>query len=389
MSISILLDKSALQRLSHDELLRLSHHYMVAAPQVLVFELLGDLTKDEAKPEKSEAMVQALSRNLRAAMPKVCADARDMATGSLLGRPVPMTGQIPMAGGIPIVDNEGKRGVVFDEAPEMEAMFRWHLGRFTEDERAQSLHWRQSTKALDMEAFQRFLRKIHPKLDGVRTIPQVVTYVDQVLATPNYQRLFAQWASAEARAVGRLQDLVLKRWDHLKPPSLHAFAPYAHHFLRVSMAFYIGLHVGAITTRKSNWIDVEYLRYLPFCQVFTTGDQLQVDLARELMRKDQDMIAADDLKADMARLIAWWDGLSKDERHEEAAEFGSQPPDLDGSPTAALWRKKFGPRKKGRGNLALKMTPEQNKALFEKLRPQMEAAQAALAQAKMARQGER
>lgn len=387
MSITILLDKSALQRLSHDELLRLSRHYMVAAPQVLVFELLGDLTKDEAKPEKSEAMVQALSRNLRAAMPKVCADAREMATGSLLGRPVPMTGQIPMAGGIPIVDNEGKHGVVFDEAPEMEAMFRWHLGRFTEDERAQSLHWRQSTKALDMEAFQRFLRKIHSRLDGVKTIPQVVTYVDHVLASPNHQRLFAQWASVEARAVGRTQEMVLKRWDHLKPPNLQAFAPYAHHFLRVSMAFYIGLNVGAITTRKSNWIDVEYLRYLPFCQVFATGDQLQVDLARELMRNNQEMIAADDLKADMARLIAWWDGLSKDERHEEAAEFGSQPPDLDGSPTAALWRKKFGPRKKGRGNLALKMTPEQNKALLEKLRPQMEAAQAALAQAKKARQG--
>jgi len=32
------------------------------------------------------------------------------------------------------------------------------------------------------------------------------------------------------------------------------------------------------------------------------------------------------------------------------------------------------------------MTPEQNKALFEKLRPQMEAAQAALAQAKKAQQ---
>lgn len=386
MSITILLDKSALQRLNQDELQRLSHHYIVAAPQVLIFELLGDLSKDEARPEKSEAMVQALSRNLRAAMPKVCADTREMATGNLLGHLVPMTGQIPMSGGIPIVDGEGKHGVVFDEPPEMEAMFRWHLGRFTEDERAQSLYWRQSTKALDMEAFQKMLRKIHPKLDGIKTIPQVVSYVDQILAAPSHQRFFANWASIEARAGGRLQELVLQRWDHLKPTSFFNFAPYAHHFLRVSMAFYVGLRVGAITTRKSNWIDVEYLRYLPFCKVFSTGDQLQVDMARELMSQDQDMIAADDLKADMARLIAWWNSLSKEDKHEEAAEYGQQPPDLDGSPTATLWRKTFGPRKKGRGNLALKMTPEQNKALFEKLRPQMEAAQAALARAKKAQQ---
>jgi hypothetical protein len=133
MSITILLDKSALQRLNQDELQRLSHHYIVAAPQVLIFELLGDLSKDEARPEKSEAMVQALSRNLWAAMPKVCSDTREMAIGNLLGSPIPMTGQIPMSGGIPIVDGEGKQGVVFDEPPEMKAMFRWHLGRFTED----------------------------------------------------------------------------------------------------------------------------------------------------------------------------------------------------------------------------------------------------------------
>jgi hypothetical protein len=386
MSITILLDKSALQRLNQDELQRLSHHYIVAAPQVLIFELLGDLSKDGARPEKSEAMVQALSRNLRAAMPKVCADTREMAFRNLLGHPVPLTGQIPMSGGIPIVDGEGKHGVVFDEPPEMEAMFRWHLGRFTEDERAQSLYWRQSTKALDMEAFQKMLRKIHPKLDGIKTIPQVVSYVDQILAAPSHQRFFANWASIEARAGGRLQESVLQRWDHLKPTSFFNFAPYAHHFLRVSMAFYVGLRVGAITTRKSNWIDVEYLRYLPFCKVFSTGDQLQVDMARELMSQDQDMIAADDLKADMARLIAWWNSLSKEDKHEEAAEYGQQPPDFDGSPTATLWRKTFGPRKKGRGNLALKMTPEQNKALFEKLRPQMETAQAALARAKKAQQ---
>lgn len=386
MSITILLDKSALQRLNQDELQRLSHHYIVAAPQVLVFELLGDLSKDEARPEKSEAMVQALSRNLRTAMPKVCADTREMATGNLLGHRVPMTGQIPMSGGIPIVDGEGKHGVVFDEPPEMEAMFRWHLGRFTADERAQSLYWRQSTKALDMEAFQKMLRKIHPKLDGINTIPHVVDYVDQLLSSPSHQRFFANWASIEARAGGRLQALVLQRWDQLKPTSFHSFAPYAHHFLRVSMAFYVGLHVGVITTRKSNWIDVEYLRYLPFCKVFSTGDQLQIDLARSLMSQDQDLIAADDLKKDMARLNDWWNSLSKEHKHEEAAEYGQQPPDLDGSPTATLWRKKFGPRKKGNGNLALKMTPEQNKALFEKLRPQMEAAQAALAQAKKAQQ---
>lgn len=378
MGPTIILDKSALQRLSHDELLRLSCHYIVAAPQVLIYELLGDLSKDQARPEKSEGLVISLSRNLRAAMPKVCADTRDMVLDNLLGHPMSFDGRIPLAGGVPVVDREGKHGWVFDVAPEMEATFRWHLGRFTEDERAQSLHWRESMKALDMEAFQRNLRKLHPRLDGVKSIDDVMRFVDHQLALTSYQSLFVQWVCLEARVPAAAREVVLKRWYAQQAESLLHFAPYAHHFLRVSMAFYIGLQVGAVTTRKSNWIDVEYLRYLPFCHVFCSGDQLQIDFAKAMIRADHDLIDADALKADMARLKTWWQGLSEAERREESAEYGSQPPDLDNSPTAMFWRKRFGPRKKGRGNFALKMTPEQNKALYEKLRPSLEAAEAAL-----------
>jgi hypothetical protein len=150
----------------------------------------------------------------------------------------------------------------------------------------------------------------------------------------------------------------------------------------VSLAFYIGLRVGAVTTRKSNWIDIEYLRYLPFCNVFSTGDKLQVDLANVLMRKNQDLIEADPLKKDMSRLNDWWNSLSDEERFEESAEYGSQPPDLHDCSTVDVWRKRFGPRVKGRGNLALKMSPEKRKALFEHLRPQIEAAEAAIARSK-------
>ena len=378
MSLTIILDKSALQRLSYDELSRLSVHYRVAAPRVLVYELLGDLSKDEAQPDRTAHLVKTLSRNLHSTSPKVCADARDMAMGSLLGHQVPLDGRIPMPDGIPIVDSEGNKGVVFDTPPELEALFKWHLGRFTEDERASSLHWRESIRTLDMEAFQRFLRKLHPRLENLRTIADVVRCVDAMLMQPNYQRLFVQWVCLESRAINRIRDVVLKRWDIVKLGTLSRFAPYAYHFLRVSAAFYIGLQVGVITTRKSNWIDVEYLRYLPFCHVFSSGDELQMHLARAMVRADQDLIEADSLKADMTSLNAWWDNLTDADKREESVEYGSQPPDLGQSPTAAIWRKRFGARQKGRGNFALNMTAEQLDALSEKLRPQLEAAKAAV-----------
>lgn len=378
MTLTIILDKSALQRLSYDEFSRLTVHYRVAAPRVLVYELLGDLSKYEAQPDRAAHLVKTLSRNLHCTMPKVCADARDMAMGSLLGRQVPLDGRIPMPDGIPIVDSEGKRGIVFDTPPELEAMFQWHLGRFTEDERASSLHWREAIRALDMEAFQRFLRKFHPRLENLGTIADVVHYVDAMLMQPNYQRLFVQWVCLESRAVNHIRDVVFKRWNIVKPGTLSGFAPYAHHFLRVSVAFYIGLQVGVITTRKSNWVDIEYLRYLPFCHVFASGDDLQIRLARAMARADQDLIDADTLKADMTSLNAWWNNLTDADKREESVEYGSQPPDLSQSPTAAIWRKRFGARQKGRGNFGLNMTTEQLDALSESLRPQLESAKAAV-----------
>lgn len=382
MSLILTFDKSSLQRLSHDELLKLSTYYMVCIPQVLIFELLGDLSKDEASSEKSEKIVQSLSRNLRAVMPKICADSRGLAVGNLLGQPVPMDGRIPMAGGVQYLDHEGKLAVAYDVPQEMEAMFRWHLGKFSSDERATSLHWRQSIKAFDVERYKKYLTKLHPKIDGLETISDVVCFVDNLLKLPNYQRELIVILCAETMSGVRIKDEALSRWDKGGWKSFETFAPYGFHYLRISLCFYIGLQVGAISTRKSNWIDIEYLRYLPFCNVFSSGDKLQIDLANALLRKDQDLITADQLKSDMAKLLNWWDGLSKEARFEEAAEYGSQPPELPELHTFSIWSKKHGTRKTGRGNLALKMTEEENKALFEKLRPQMEAMEAALKNAK-------
>jgi hypothetical protein len=176
MSLILTFDKSSLQRLSYDELIKLSTYYMVCIPQVLIFELLGDLSKDEASPEKSEKIVQSLSRNLRAVMPKICADSRALAVSNLLGQVIPMDGRIPMAGGVQYLDHEGKLAVAYDVPQEVEAMFRWHLGNFNSDERATSLHWRQSIKAFDVERYKKYLNKLHPKIDGLKT-PISITHL--------------------------------------------------------------------------------------------------------------------------------------------------------------------------------------------------------------------
>jgi len=256
----LLLDKSSLQRLSREELRRVGAHYMVVAPPVLFLELLGDLSKFEAA--RADGVVASLAHNLHVAWPRVCADARACALSDLLGHPVPLDGRIPMAGGIPVEGPDGGFGIVFDQPPELDAVLRWHLKRFTDDERAESLHYRASIKSLDMEAFQKNLSKLHPKLSGVKTIGDVVRLVDTLLKQPSYQRLLVNIASAEVRASASTRTAILMRWNRARASTLQQFAPYAHHHLRVSMIFYVGLQVGAISTRKSNWIDLEYLRYL-------------------------------------------------------------------------------------------------------------------------------
>ena len=80
------------------------------------------------------------------------------------------------------------------------------------------------------------------------------------------------------------------------------FAPYSFFCLRIKLLFNICLLNNIINTRPTNLLDLEYLYYLPFCQVFVSDDKFHRQLAPHLLTEDQRFVTGQELKKDLNRL---------------------------------------------------------------------------------------
>jgi len=136
----------------------------------------------------------------------------------------------------------------------------------------------------------------------------------------------------------RLRNVIYNRWLEQKLKSFKEFAPYAYYCLKTNILFYCGLICNLITTRRTNRIDLEYLYYLPFCMVFSSGGKFHKDVSPLLLRDDQEFIDRDVLKNDLQWLSSEWSNLSKDERQKRFYDYDSYPPNNPESITYRLWK---------------------------------------------------
>ena len=118
----------------------------------------------------------------------------------------------------------------------------------------------------------------------------------------------------------------LRRWNRSGRPPPVVFVPYAAFIARLEAIFMFGLHAGIITTRATNRIDIEYFKYLPFTEVFSSGDRLHATLFPVFARRDQNFVAGSDLKTALREMADYYDHLSKDEKKQGSMNYTDYPP---------------------------------------------------------------
>src|SRR6266567_8479914 len=64
------------------------------------------------------------------------------------------------------------------------------------------------------------------------------------------------------------------RFDDRGPFFMHAVVPYTVRCMRLALIFHFSLAFRLISTRSTNRLELEYLYYVPFCNVFSSGDAL-------------------------------------------------------------------------------------------------------------------
>jgi|RhiMetdeSRZDD1v2_1073273.scaffolds.fasta_scaffold1686119_1 hypothetical protein len=177
MGPQLLLDKSALQTLSDDEVSFMSiHYYNVIAP-VIIAEILGDLKKCPEDAERAKKLVRALADKVPSIDVLITEDCRTLLAWDLLGYyEVIMDGTPIRSDGFPVVMKSGERGLYFEEQQEKAILRRWMHGEFTEVEANWADVWRKYTKSIDLEGWKRS----HTDYPKVKDWDTLNSYVSQL-----------------------------------------------------------------------------------------------------------------------------------------------------------------------------------------------------------------
>lgn len=339
MSLNLLVDKSTLQSLSSLEARFLAKHYRLNIPPILLNEIIGDLSKDTDSQRP-----QWMSQRFSSFSAKINLDYKSLLAESLLGEYIPMTGQILIPLDKEIIDKNNSRILFTDEQAAERDIRRWRNGEFTNEEKDNAKVWREVTKNQDNLALQQGLKNIFGKSKGISTFDRLICEVNGYVTNARRQKTLLNFLLDIFGADESLKAEVMKRWDEGNHRILQKFAPYAFFCLKVKLVFGFGLLHNLVSTRSSNHIDLEYLYYLPFAQVFVTSDKLQAEMAKILLRENQSFIKGDDLKADLKQIANHWTNLSPEEQQAHRLEFGNYPPEILDSVTLELWEKHLTPR---------------------------------------------
>jgi hypothetical protein len=335
--ITALFDKSFLQSLSVDESVWFDRHFAPVVCPVFYAETLADLAKEPTERGPAEKQVRNIAQKFPEMSGYPCASHFNLAIGDLLSSTVPMDGRVPLGGGR-YVRSGKRRGTVFGEMPENLAFARWQRGEFLELERLYASGFRRAVANLDLREQRETLRqfgidgKVVTSLEDTKAIASgIVTGGDK-----RFERL--RIAVTFFNVPQHLHEPILRRWRDRGCPPLPDFKPYTAYALTVELFFQMALAGDLISTeRPSNRMDIAYLFYLPFSRVFVSWDKLHRRCAQFFLRPDQEFLWAPDLKADLARLNAYYLRLLEAERDRGLMQFAHMPPKTGDFLTARLY----------------------------------------------------
>lgn len=372
---TVVYDKSAMQLLSREEARWFTHFFRGVITPVFLIESLSNLAKEFPDKRDVDKVVAAMAAKVQdmGSLPNV--PHTELIEMNLRGCEVEMRG-VPLVGGGQRVQAEsGEWGVFIDETPEEKTLRRWQSGEFDEAERAQAAGWRVTSKSFDLQALARSMKPSKQQQADIAglTLADLKRSVDLFCGDPTAQ--FRTLNSAfEAFAVDeKTQTGVKRKWVELGRPHISAFAPYAYYSLCLTTTFLAGVSFRLIPERPTSIVDLQYLYYLPFCQVFTSGDKLHRDLAPLFMRPKQQFIWAQDLKKALVEFVAYYGRHEEELRKQGSMSFARYPP-LELQTVIHDAYDVLRPRWREEALVPeTPITPEENARIMSKIKPMMEA----------------
>jgi len=296
-------DKSFIHGITTDEAAVFDVHFMSNITPLFFVEVLADLEKADMA---DEAQRTALVRRLAAKTPVYHSYPNvphpELLFHELLGYEIELSGR-PIVGGGRRVQTPDGLGTVFDEPSEMKALSRWHSGVFAEEEYASARLWRDmleespgATAQLAGGTATRF---------AFRDLAAIKKLTDKLIDADGMRFKILKGTLESLKIPYQFHAGVIARWKAADGPRLRDFAPYTAHVLSVDLFRILGMASGHIDPDKtSNYADMAYLYYVPFCEVFISTDKLHRRCAPLFLRENQQFVWGLELRKHLAQLVA-------------------------------------------------------------------------------------
>lgn len=370
----LIFDKSFLQSLSVDESVILDQMFSCVVTPLFFVETMADLTKETARGRTAEQVVGGLAERTPVAHSYINTYHQQVVLEDLLGGREEYDYRPAVAGGIP-VRIEGKTGLVYRKSPERDAFDRWRKGHFLDVERSFAQQWRAHLASLDLPAIAKAYRSMLRKEERPKSHAAAHDLAQRLVNADgqNYRslRMAHDLLGMPPQSLGA----VVRNWRAAGSPPLRKYAGFAAHCLEVDLFFELCLSNGLISDqRPSNRVDISYLYYLPFADIFVSGDKLHRTSASLFMDERQRFAWGPDLKADLATLNEYFAALPEAEKAKGLFTLASKPPIDHRGLVATFWDARM-PGWRITKPPAAKMSPEEEANIIARSRRLTEAAE--------------
>ena len=333
-----LFDKSFLQSLSEDESVWFDNFFLTNVCPIFYVETLADLDKSVREDRTPEQEVGLIADKFPEMNCHPSAYHAVLCIGNLMGHEVPMTGQIPLPPGDRLVKSQMGVGFVYEPSHEADAFSRWRNREFLEIERLYASQWRETLGSLDLEKMAKLFSSHGIDAKSCQTLSEAKLRAELIVQAWE-KTLEGMKAALVCLNVSRaLSDTIIEFWQACGHPPISSYAPYATYVLTVELFFGIALASKHISSAKpSTRMDMAYLFYLPFCRIFVSSDNLHRRCAPLFLAGGQEFVWGQDLKADLAKLNAFYMRLPEETRCKGIMSFAKRPPTDSKYLVAKLW----------------------------------------------------
>jgi len=333
-----LFDKSFLEALNPDQAVWFDHFFLANVCPLFYVETRNDLAKEHSSRGTPEELVARIAYKFPDFSGSPNVHHATICTANLLGEDVPLKGQVILPRGCNATVSD-RQIAILPVSLEAKAFLRWAQGDYEVEERQAATLWRNSAVHFESAEVIAALKMIKVYEDrSCSTLAVVRSASDEIMnrLTSEQQVYLAMQLLGVDPTYG---IKIMLRFKSAGEPRLATFAPYVAFAMRVELFFHVAVHTSRMSVAQR--LDLCYLFYLPFCQLFVSDDWVHKESAPLFLREDQEFVAGKELKVALKALNEHYSSLPESERNGSISQIAPHPPKDGTNLVTQLWDRHF------------------------------------------------